>query len=693
MTRKVRDSRYDILFEPVRIGPVTARNRFYQVPHCNGMGWRDPSALAAMRGVKAEGGWAVVCTEMVEIHPAADVTPYVELRLWSDQDIPVHAHIADAIHAHGSLAGIELCHSGGTAVNLWSREIPMAPSGRPASSYFDDPVHARAMDKQDIKNLRAAHRAAALRARKAGYDLIYVYAGHGLSIFQQFLSRATNHRTDEYGGSLENRARLLREVIEDTKEAVGATCAVPVRIAMSEIGETNGLTPAEVMEAIGMMAELPDLWDLCLSSWQYDSQTSRFAEEGFQEPYIKGVKALTSKPVVGVGRYTSPDSMVRVIKSGLMDMIGAARPSIADPFLPRKIEDGRIDDIRECIGCNICVTGDYTVSPIRCTQNPTMGEEWRRGWHPERIAPRHGDSLILITGAGPAGLEAARALGQRGYTVTIADRSSEAGGRVARECRLPGLAAWGRVRDWRMSQIARMPNVTLYLESHVTPELVREFGADKVIVATGARWRRDGIGRATTVPLEIPDGRQVLTPDDLMAGIRPQGRNVLVYDDDNYYMGGVVAELLCREDFVVTLMTPAPVVSRFAAASLEQSRIQANLLRMGVRIITGRSLASITSYGGTSACIYIGEERPFEADSLVLVTTRAVNDELYRELVYHGHDAERIGDCFSPGTIAAAVYAGRKYAEAYGRPEPDHFGLPFRRDVTLPEAARGQSRS
>ncbi|MFN0193838.1 MAG: NADH:flavin oxidoreductase, partial [Aestuariivirga sp.] len=368
-----RDPRYDRLFEPVRIGPVTARNRFYQVPHCNGMGWRDPSALAAMRGVKAEGGWAVVCTEMVEIHPTADVTPYVELRLWSDQDIPVHSHIVDAIHAHGSLAGIELCHSGGTAVNLWSREIPIAPSDRPASSYFDDPVHARAMDKQDIRNLRLAHRAAALRAKKAGYDLVYVYAGHGLGIFQQFLSRATNRRTDEYGGSLENRARLLREVIEDTKDAVGATCAVPVRISMSEIGVTGGLEPAEVMDAIGLMAELPDLWDLCLSSWQYDSQTSRFAEEGFQEPYIKGVKALTTKPVVGVGRYTSPDSMVRVIKSGLMDMIGAARPSIADPFLPKKIEEGRIDDIRECIGCNICVTGDYTMSPIRCTQNPSMG--------------------------------------------------------------------------------------------------------------------------------------------------------------------------------------------------------------------------------------------------------------------------------------------------------------------------------
>jgi dimethylamine/trimethylamine dehydrogenase len=216
-----RDPRYDILFEPVKIGPVTARNRFYQVPHCNGMGWRDPSALAAMRGMKAEGGWAVVCTEMTEIHQTSDVAPYVELRLWSDQDIPMHARIAEKIHAHNSLAGVELCHSGYTANNLWSREVPFAPSAMPTSSYNQDPVDARAMDKEDIRNLRRAHRAAALRARAAGYDLVYVYAGHGLGIFQQFLSRATNMRTDEYGGSLANRARLLREVIEDTKDAVG----------------------------------------------------------------------------------------------------------------------------------------------------------------------------------------------------------------------------------------------------------------------------------------------------------------------------------------------------------------------------------------------------------------------------------------------------------------------------------------
>lgn len=676
----MRDPRYNILFEPVKIGPVTARNRFYQVPHCNGMGWRDPSALAAMRGMKAEGGWAVVCTEMCEIHPTSDVAPYVELRIWSDQDIPMHARITEKIHEHGSLAGLELSHSGFTANNLWSREIPVAASARPTSSYFNDPVSARAMDKQDIKNLRRAHRAAALRGKAAGYDLIYVYAGHGIGIFQQFLSRSSNFRIDEYGGSLSNRARLLREVIEDTKDAVGDTCAVPVRIAMNEFMGADGLEPAEVEDAIGLMAELPDLWDLSLSDWSNDSQTSRFSEEGFQEPYIKGVKKLTTKPVVGVGRYTSPDTMVRVIKQGIMDMIGAARPSIADPYLPKKIEEGRLDDIRECIGCNICVTGDYTMSPIRCTQNPSMGEEWRRGWHPEKIKPAGSIKNVLIIGAGPAGLEAARALGQRGHQVTLADQSSEAGGRVARECKLPGLAAWSRVRDWRLGQINKMPNVQLYLESTMTPETIAEFGADHIVVATGARWRRDGVARHHSKPIAISDTAQVLTPDDILDGARPKGRDVLLYDDDHYYMGGVIAELLCKEGYNITLVTPSYLVSSFTKASLEQPRIQTRMLELGVTIKANMALQSVSTDHAILVCVFTGKPEEISTDSVVLVTARDVEDQLSKTI--RMPHVTCIGDCYGPGTIAAAVHSGRKFAEDFGAPALDFLDMPYRREVT-----------
>src|SRR6202030_2179465 len=151
-----------------------------------------------------------------------------------------------------------------------------------------------------------------------------------------------------------------------------------------------------------------------------DCAPSRFTAEGSHEPVIDFVKRLTTKPVVGVGRFTSPDTMVSQIRRGVLDLIGAARPSIADPFLPKKIDAGDIDDIRECIGCNVCVSGDYTMTPIRCTQNPTMGEEWRKGWHPEAVPPRSGDDSFLIVGAGPTGLECARLLGRRGCSGHLA---------------------------------------------------------------------------------------------------------------------------------------------------------------------------------------------------------------------------------------------------------------------------------
>ena len=499
--------KYDILFEPVQIGPHTTKNRFYQTPHCNGMGSRNPRGHAAMRGVKAEGGWGVVNTDEMQVHWTTDQAPFIEGQMWDDADIAPNRLMVEEVHKHGALAGCQLAYHGMDATNWYSRVPVLGP--RSMSIWGGsgiDPIHTKKMDKQDILNVRRWHKKAALRAKEAGFDIAYVYSE---TIVWSFLNKRINDRTDEYGGDLENRARFFMELLADTKDAIGDKCAIAVRLAVTELGDhPNDWDKAQSADLLGMMAEIPDLWDVNVTGWENDSAVSRFYKEGHEEQYIGFVKGLTTKPVVGVGRFTSPETMVSMVQRGVLDLIGAARPSIADPFLPNKIQEGRIDDIRECIGCNICVMGDFQAIPIRCTQNPTMGEEYRRDWHPEKMNAATSDKDILVVGAGPAGLECARALGDRGYNVILAEAERELGGRVTRESRLLGLSEWVRVADWRITQIEKMDNVTVYPGSKMSAEDVMEVECEHVIIATGASWRRDGIGREKwkPVPGHAPGG-------------------------------------------------------------------------------------------------------------------------------------------------------------------------------------------
>lgn len=672
-----RDPRYDVLFEPVTIGPVTAKNRFYQVPHCTGDGWLRPRMLAALRGAKAEGGWGVVCTEYCSIHPSSDDLPYPSASLWDETDIRANALMTEAVHEHGALAGAELWYGGSRTANLFSREVSMDVDSMPNVNGF--PYQTRAMDKADIRALRKWHRDAALRARAAGFDIVYVYATHGY-LLSHFLSPATNSRADEYGGSLENRVRLVRELIEETGEAVGDRCAIAVRFSADEGGGADG-TPVsgERREMFGMLGELPDLWDINIADYSYEMGVSRFVREAALEPYMDFVKSVTAKPVVTVGRFTSPDTMVSQVKRGVTDFIGAARPSIADPFLPRKIEEGRAEDIRECIGCNVCYSGDGQSVPIRCTQNPTMNEEWRRGWHPEKIAPRGSDAKVLVVGAGPAGLEAARALGERGYDVMLAESGRELGGRVALESRLPGLAEWARVRDYRVQQVERMGNVEIYRESDLGADDVLATEADHVAIATGATWRRDGFGRHHPAGIADPGpAARIFTPDDIMAGRLPEGR-VVLFDDDHYYMGTVLAERLRAAGLPVTLVTPESKAAAWATYTAEQVRTQRRLLELGVEIVASHALTAFDGREAVLACTYTGDAQRIAADSAVLVTARRPNDELFRALEGRVKSLRRIGDCDAPALIAAAVYAGHRYARALDAPETDFAQVPHDR--------------
>jgi len=657
-----RDPRFDLLFEPVRLGPVTAPNRFYQVPHCTGMGYALPETLAAMRAIKAEGGWGVVNTEYCSIHPSSDDMPYPFASLWDDGDVKSMARMAEQVHAHGALAGVELWHGGQRTSNYHSRETALGPESLPT---FYGPWQCQKMDAADIKALRSWHRTAALRAKRAGFDLVYVYAGHTYLI-AQFLDPATNQRNDQYGGSRENQERLLREIIQDTRDAIGDACAIALRI---EVTDEDGGGKEARSALLRSIAPSIDLLDVTVPDYSHEMGASRFVKEASLEAEIAHVREITGKPVVCVGRFTSPETMLSQVKRGIVDLIGAARPSIADPFLPAKIRDGRLDDIRECIGCNVCYAYDASGAPIRCTQNPTMGEEWRRGWHPERVTIAKTREPVLVVGGGPAGLEAALTLGRRGIPVMLAEASNALGGRVTLESRLPGLQEWARVRDWRVHQISKLANVERFLSSRMSRDDCLATGVRHVIVATGSQWRRDGRGLAFPAGVASYADARTATVDDVLRGARPAGA-IVVFDDDNYYMGPSIAEALARSGASVTYVTSKGGVGAWMERTFEQGRMHSVLADLGVHIVVNSTVSRLLPGRAEVSCVFTGKTSEIACDAFVPVTSRSPEDDLWIELRSAGlASLSRIGDCKAPGIIAQAVYDGHRAAQMFGETE------------------------
>ncbi len=653
-----RDPRFDILFEPLGIGPVTAPNRFYQVPHCSGMGYQHPATLAAMREVKAEGGWGVVNTEYCSIHPSSDDLPAPFASLWDDDDVRNMAATTEAVHRHGALAGVELWHGGLRSSNHHSRETAIGPWSAPAA---ESPWQCMRMDRCDVDRFRHWHMQAALRACTAGFDIVYAYAAHTY-LLAQFLDPASNPRTDDYGGVLANRSRLLREVLEDMREAIGSRCAIAVRI---EVRHQDGGGREERDALLESISALVDLFDVTVPDYAQEMGSSRFVKEASLQSHVRHVRELTGKPVVSVGRFTSPETMLSQVRNGVVDFIGAARPSIADPFLPNKIRDGRPEDIRECIGCNICYAQDGLGVPIRCTQNPTMGEEWRRGWHPEHVPAVAAPEPVLIVGAGPAGLEAAVTLGRRGFPVLLAESSRDLGGRVNREAKLPGLAEWARVRDWRVQQLRSLPKVEVFRKSPMSAEDVRETGIRHVVVATGSGWRADGRGRSFPGGVASYRDSRTLTPDRILDGERPAGKTI-VFDDDHYYIASAIAELLAREGIETMYVTAAGVVSEWSKYTAEQARVHARLLESGVEVVVSTLVSELGPDSAQLQCVYSGARRLVPCAGFVPVTSREPEDALWQELQNLELDTlVRVGDCKAPGLIAHAVYDGHRFAREF----------------------------
>jgi dimethylamine/trimethylamine dehydrogenase len=538
---------------------------------------------------------------------------------------------------------------------------------------------------------------AAGRSVEAGFDIVYVYGGHSY-LLNQFLSPFYNKRDDEYGGPLENRARMWMETLEAVREAVGDRAAVAVRIG---VDLTPGIGLDESLEFIRLADHLVDLWDVNVGSivdWSLDSGASRFFAEGYQLEWTGRVREATAKPIVGVARLTNPDRMAEIVRSGAWDIIGSARPSIADPFLPRKVEEGRYGEVRECIGCNMCIAKGDSLMHLGCTQNATAGEEFRRGWHPERFdRAANADRDVLVVGAGPAGLECAIVLGKRGFRrVHLVDAEDDVGGTMRWIPQLPGLGEWARVLNWRRIQLDRLKNVEVLTGMRLDAQGIRGYGAELVVLATGAAWATDGLNAFTHEPILGADASlpHVLTPEQVMtAGKAPPGRRVAVYDGEGYFTGAGMAEKLALDGHEVELVTPFDVVAPECDATLEGPLLRRRLHEVGVRMTRNATVTGIEA-GGIRGEDEFGGPWEREVDAILLVTQRLSRDAVYHEL--RAEDAAwraegiqavyRIGDCVSPGFIADAVFAGHRLAREIDGENPA-LPLPVRRELPVADRA------
>jgi dimethylamine/trimethylamine dehydrogenase len=377
-----------------------------------------------------------------------------------------------------------------------------------------------------------------------------------------------------------------------------------------------------------------------------------------------------------------------------VDLIGSARQAIADPFLPRKVAEGRLDEIRECTGSNACILREETFNHVGCVQNATAGEEYRRGWHPESFpATAVPGRPVLIVGAGPAGMECAVVLGRRGFSaVHLVEAEPEIGGRLCWTRRLPTLGDWGRIIDWRAVQLARLPGVEVITGRRLAAADILDYGADLVVIATGSVWRGDGVqpGHPDPMPgadLGLP---HVLTPEQACAGKRPPGPRVVVYDTDGYYVAPGVAEMLAADGFEVTVVTTFAVLSPVSDETLEGDMLRAHLHRSGVNV---RHATTITAIGAGTVTGHDRYGQPWSTacDGIVLVTQQASQDGLYLEL--EGDEAAlaaagisglyRIGDAVAPRMISEAIFDGHRLAREIDQRDPGQ-PAPYRREQAEP---------
>jgi 2,4-dienoyl-CoA reductase-like NADH-dependent reductase (Old Yellow Enzyme family) len=639
---------FEHLLSPLTLRGKTVRNRILITGHTTGFVdenvFPDARCVAYYRE-RAKGGAGMLCLGTTTVHPTSP-DPHFVYCGYKPGVVAAYKALADGVHEFGSLILVQLGHMGQRDGGL--RE-PIVSASEIAVQAGQSP---RALVPEEIEEIIEGFAQAAAYAEEGGLDGVELAVGHG-QLINLFLSPLTNQREDEWGGSAERRFRLAAEVIDRVRRRTGPDFIVGARINFDDM-VPGGLGEPDWLEISARLAETGQLDFLNVSTDFYSSVVPGMSMPagGQYVPKTRAIKRATGMPTFTAIRVNQPADADAIIANGDADMVGMTRAHIADPYVGVKTAEGRVDDIRPCVGClQMCIGELFRERSISCIYNPVSGREL----HWAELSPAATPKRIVVVGAGPGGLEAARVAALRGHNVTLFERGPRLGGIVPWIARAPGREEIGNVASWLGRQVEKLP-IEVRLNTEATPANVLEVSPHAVILATGS---------ATATPAWFPPEADVplAGPIDILGGAAKVPIRAVVVDDDGHMEGVSIADYLAANGATVDLITAAPQVGpRIDPGNLEPA--YRSLLSRGVTFRTGVRVARVERGALVMASVYTGAEFRLDEPGTIVTTQRFGEDRLWRELRGRVPEIYAVGDCLTPRTIDRAVLEAQTIARA-----------------------------
>jgi len=647
------------LFSPVQVGRLTLKNRIYSSGHAEAMAesGRPGDRLTRYHEAKARGGCALtIFGGSSSVHPSSPAAAWKQIANHDDSIIPAYRALADAVHAHGCLVFTQLTHMGRRAqADGEEADVLLAPSQIPERVHRDVPHE---LEAEQIAELVRAFGEAARRCREGGLDGIELSMAHN-HLIDQFWSPLFNQRLDDYGGSLENRMRFGFEVLEETRRCVGRDFVVGARISGDEFTR-GGLSAADMAEIARRLATsgLVDFLSIIGGgAHTYELQAAAVPNMSYTTgvflPLAAAIKqAVRGVPIFHASRIVDPVHADRTVAAGQIDVVGMTRALIADPDLPKKARDGRLDDIRTCVGANEgCIDRIYQGKPVTCVQNPATGRERELA----DVHPAKTPKKVVVVGGGVAGLEAARMAAVRSHRVVLFEKTAELGGQVLLAARAPARAEYAGIVRFLAAQVRKLA-IDVRLGVEATASAVLAERPDTVVVATGSH--------PFVPPVPGSDGKHVVTDRDVLSGEAKVGANVVVVDDVHTQQALSTAELLLEQGKRVEVISPLFYVGQDIGVT-SIAPLYKRLFTAGVVLTPGTELRAVEGSAVIVANVYSGVERRVEGvDTVVLSAGSRSTDSLYRALKGRVAELYAVGDCVAPRGVHQAILDATRVARA-----------------------------